>query len=547
MDYFDVEQELCIAVEHAVPDVKDEILRRCTEEHSEQDRMVPMNFEPQKRRRKSYLQTYIAAAAIMLLMVNVGVSMLKVREANRTETIIGLDVNPSIELAVNGQNRVISATAINEDADKVLEGMDLSGATTEVAVNAVLGSMLKLGYLDESSNSILVSVDNKNEESSKEIETRLVENINETLQSYSVDAAILSQTVTTVDDTISQTATDYEISQGRTVLIQKIIENNPDYTFEELSQLTINELNLLLSSQRVEVQNITTTGVASETSYIGQDAATEAVFSAIAVTKDQVTDLYADIDVLNARMVYGISFLYGGLIYSYEVDALTGEIVANCIDYPVTEVPETADITEVLNTSPETVSGESENTENQGAVTSSDHTSAGGEAGSDNAEGSENDVISGNEVVSENEADENSSIAQEDTVSDNQTETAEGSVSGNMVEDEITEENPDSDSLYETLFKKRKGMLSAAELVWQETGEDVGEYAQEWMKESQLRSQALSQAEVNKSDVINASASIYQMDEKYYYLIEFETRTHVYQYILDAVEGTVVEYEMRRR
>lgn len=547
MDYFDVEQELCIAVEHAVPDVKDEILRRCMEEHSEQDRMVPMNFEPKKRRRKSYLQTYIAAAAILLLMVNVGVSMLKVREANRTETIIGLDVNPSIELAINAQNRVISATAINEDADKVLEGMDLSGATTEVAVNAVLGSMLKLGYLDESSNSILVSVDNRNEESSREIETRLVENINETLQSYSVDAAILSQTVTTVDNTISQTATDYEISQGRTVLIQKIIENNPDYTFEELSQLTINELNLLLSSQRVEVQNVTTTGVASETSYIGQDAATEAVFSAIAVTRDQVTDLYVDIDVLNARMVYGISFLYGGLIYSYEVDALTGEIVSNSIDYPVTEVPETADITEVLNTSPETMNSGSGDTESQGAVSSSDDTSAGGENGLDNGEGSGNGVISGNEAMSENEADDNSSPEQENTVSSNQTETSEGSVSDNRIEEDTTEERSATDSLFETLFKKRKGMLSAAEPVWQETGEDAGEYAQEWMKESQLRSQALSQAEVSKSDIINASAAIYQLGEQYYYLIEFETQTHVYQYILDAVEGTVVEYEMRRR
>ena len=520
MDYFDVEQELCIAVEHAVPDVKDEILRRCMKEHSEQDRMVPMYFEPKKRRRKSYLQTYIAAAAILLLMVNVGVSMLKVQEAKRTETIIGLDVNPSIELAVNGQNRVITATAINGDADKVLEGMDLRGATTEVAVNAVLGSMLKLGYLDESSNSILVSVDNKDEESSREIETRLVENINETLQSYSVDAAILSQTVTTVDDTISQTATDYEISQGRTVLIQKIIENNPDYTFEELSQLTINELNLLLSSQRVEVQNVTTTGVASETSYIGQDAATEAVFSVIAVTREQVTDLYADIDVLNARMVYGISFLYGGLIYSYEVDALTGEIVANSIDYPVTEVPETADITEVLNTSPEAMNSGSENTENQEAVTSSDHTFEEGEANPDNAGVSETVVISENEAVSENEADETASTGQEDTVSGNQTETSESSVSDNRIEEDTTEERTATDSLYETLFKKRKGMLSAAELVWQETGEDTGEYAQEWMKESQLRSQVMSLAGVSKNDLIHSSAEIYQMDEKYYYLIE---------------------------
>lgn len=553
MNQFDIEWELCEALDHAVPDVKDEILRRCAEEHFSEDRIVPMDLDSRPKKKRIHWQSYTAVAAIVLLVINIGVGLVRDRAQNRVETIISLDVNPSIELSVNAQDRVVAVTAVNADANIVLSGMNLTGSTTNVAVNAILGSMYKQGYLGVSSNSILVSVDNKNEEVSREIETRLIEDINETLQSYSLEAAILSQTVSTADNTVMQTATNYEMSQGRMILIQKIIDNNPYYTFEELSQLTINELNLLLNSQNIEVQTVTVVGVASEGYYIGQDAAAETVLSQFAGNRDALKDFYVDIGVLNARMVYEVSYLYEGVIYIYGVDALTGEIVANSVDYPVTDVPPTTDIT--------VPSGGSETSGTAGSAGGNDdkETSSGSVVSGNQISGNEtgSDVVSenGSEGASDTDQDEKegsgngSNTGQRPAVSGNS--VSGNSVSGNMVSDNEAKD-VDEDALegkYSAVFMKRSGIPKDAELLWKEDmdgEEDFGEYDEVWITVEKAQSTALSHAQITQNNVKYTLTAVYEQEGEIYLILEFETRTSAYQYILDASEGTIVEYEKRR-
>lgn len=74
-------------------------------------------------------------------------------------SVISLDVNPSIALTVNRQEKVLSAQPMNDDAAVVLEGMELKGTQLDVALNAIVGSLLKNGYVDELANSILITVE----------------------------------------------------------------------------------------------------------------------------------------------------------------------------------------------------------------------------------------------------------------------------------------------------------------------------------------------------------------------------------------------------
>lgn len=554
MNQFDIEWELSKALEHSVPDVKNEILRRCAEEHFSEDSVVPMDFCSRPQRRRNYWQSYVAAAVILILLINMGIGLGRDRAQKRVETIIGLDVNPSIELHVNAQDRIVAVLAVNADANIVLNGMELTGSTTDVAVNAILGSMYKNGYLGVSSNSILVSVDNKNEEVSREIETRLVEDINETLQSYSLEAAILSQTVVQVDNSVTQTASDYEMSQGRTLLIQKIIDNNPDYTFEELSQLTINELNLLLSSQNVEVQTVSVVGVASESSYIGQSVAIENVLSQFTGNRDELRDLYVDIGVRNARMVYGVSYLYGDVIYIYDVDALTGEIVESSVDYPVMEVEPTTDITVSQSNSEmvETVSGSAEGKEDEKES-----------FGSDGSDGqiSGNETVSGNgtgnaseDVTGTDRGDKDTSVTGQSSATSDKT-VSDNTVSGNAVSDNAVSEDEINDSdenvfegKYSAIFMRRSGVPKGAELLWMEAingKEESGEYDEAWITAAKARSAALTHAQLSRSDVEYTLEAVYSQKDAVYFLLEFETKTAAYQYIIDALDGTIVEYEKR--
>lgn len=552
MNQFDVEEKLNLAFEHAVPDVKDKILQRCENATSETDRVIPMSFEHKKVRKTYHLQSIIAVAALLLLILNVGMSWSRTRLEQEEKTIISLDVNPSIELAINAENRVIKATPINEDARIVLDGMNLSGSTTEVAVNAVLGAMLKHGYLNENSNSILVSVDNQDEEECKQIETALVEDINETVQSYSMDVAILSQSVAS-DEVISQTASEYEISQGRALLIQKIIDNNPCYTFEELSQLTINELNLLLSSERIEVQSVTTTGEASVKSYIGQDASVETVQLMFQGNWDVISDLFVDIDVLNARMVYRVCFLYEGMIYSYDVDALTGEIVASDMDYPVVEVPENVDITGAdTGNYPTDSSSEAEGQQGDNGQSSGDNANGNPESGQNTGDGQDSSSDNANGTsVSDNSVSGNS--VSQNSVSSNS--VSSNSVSANNVSSNNVPGNTDDgengiaafrESKYYRIFASKTGIPTGARILWEDLTENSGEYLAEWVSDSRIRTMVLTHAQItDRSTVTYSLAAVYELDGESYYILEFATETHVYQYLLNVMDGTILEYEKR--
>lgn len=113
---------------------------------------------PARKPRKKAAMAWLAAACLALVVVGGGAGV-QYYQANAVASVISLDVNPSVELDVNRQEKVVSAVPLNADANEILDGMDLKGADLNVAVNAIMGSLLKHGYVDELANSILISVE----------------------------------------------------------------------------------------------------------------------------------------------------------------------------------------------------------------------------------------------------------------------------------------------------------------------------------------------------------------------------------------------------
>lgn len=355
-----IEKQLQTSFSHAVPDKKQEILRRCMDESGRESSVIPMDLRA-KKRRKPILGNIVAAAAVLLLALQFGFYQNREISQQRVETVIDLDVNPSIELSVNADDRIVDVLAVNADAASVMEDMDLKGTQTKVAVNAIIGAMLSKGYLSEDANSILISVDNKDEQKSVEIQETLVQNIDDMLTACSVDAAILSQSVAT-DDAVSKAAADYEISAGRMSLINKIIEMNSAYTVQDLVSLTVNELNLLISAQDNVPESVSTKGTVSQAAYIGIDKAIEIALADQQLSLDTVIGLETEITILNSRMVYSVSYLVNNERYVYKVDALNGTMANFEIldgETGVDGFNEESELIDGENTLPDTVSDNS--------------------------------------------------------------------------------------------------------------------------------------------------------------------------------------------
>lgn len=251
---------------------------------------------------------------------------------NRVVSIVFLDVNPSIELKVNEDEDVVEANALNTEAEAVLEGMRLKGMDIDDGVNKIVGSLIKQGYLDELADSILVTVEDNNALRGERLQEELTEKIKEILRAASINAPILAQHVDM--ESSAKIADAYDISNGKAALIERILKVNQTYKEEELAQLSVNDLNLILSNPKNEVTDIVSTGEANEAGYIGREEAKTIALSHAGVTESEVTFLRIEQDQDDGRIEYSVDFTADNKEYDYEIDGYTGQI----LDYDIERI-----------------------------------------------------------------------------------------------------------------------------------------------------------------------------------------------------------------
>ena len=254
-----VEQKVRNAYQQITPDVIDEVLSDCQQQKERIYRMT-------ERKTRNNRLVPILASFIILAVAFFGINNYRM---NQLISTVSLDVNPSIEINVNTKEKVLAVTPKNEEAKIVIGDMNFEGNDLDVTVNALIGSMLRNGYINDLKNSILISVENKNHDKAVALEEKLSAEISTLLQTDLFEGAVLSQTVD-ADDALKAKADQYNITVGKVQLIEEIITNNPLYSFEKLAPLSINELSLINNKSTQQSSVVTTLGSSSDKAYIGK-------------------------------------------------------------------------------------------------------------------------------------------------------------------------------------------------------------------------------------------------------------------------------------
>lgn len=104
---------------------------------------VPMGFMNSTRGVR-YWAAQAAGILLMLFTIQFGVNYY----CGQPVTYISLDVNPSIEIAVNRLDMVISVSSYNEDGARVLGDMNLSGKKYSDAIQALMETEGMRPYLE---------------------------------------------------------------------------------------------------------------------------------------------------------------------------------------------------------------------------------------------------------------------------------------------------------------------------------------------------------------------------------------------------------------
>lgn len=218
-----------------------------------------------------------AAVGIILVLAGVACGLFYQR-ASAPVCVISLDINPSIELRLNQNEKVISCTALNEEAAEVLSSMDggadLKDAGWEVAVNAIVGSLVKYGYMNGSYPAILISVEDDNQERAAQIRQELIDSVTTVLQEQGAEATVFSQ-ILKKDAGLEQQARQNDISIGKAALAARAVTLDNTLEYEQVIGLSVEELieigSSVVSASQSGVQDISS----NQENIIGADGNSE--------------------------------------------------------------------------------------------------------------------------------------------------------------------------------------------------------------------------------------------------------------------------------
>lgn len=303
-----MEQRLAAALEKTAPDDVSGVLSRC-----EAWKGTVINMETKKTTKRRWTSLIAACLAVMLLGGG-----LFYQRANAVASVVSLDVNPSIELKVNRSEKVLVCTPLNEDAKAILadmsNGADLKGAKLDVAVNAIVGSLVRNGYLNSISSAIMISVEDKDTARAEKLQRELTSTVDGVLQTSEAKAAVLTQTLTQ-DAGLTQQARKNSISTGKAALVNRVLALNATLKFDALAKLSVEELKDLAEAGAPAMP-------------IGKEAAACAAEQYAGTTAlDSVTaEVDSELDESPAHYEVELHTAWGE--FEYLVDAYTGNVLS---------------------------------------------------------------------------------------------------------------------------------------------------------------------------------------------------------------------------
>ena len=305
-----MEQRLASAVEKTAPNDVNGVLSRCDERKGT---VIPMTTKKTTKKR----WTTLAAACLALVLLGGG--GIFYQQAHAVASVVSLDVNPSIELKVSRNEKVLVCTPLNEDAKAILAdmggGADLKGAKLDVAVNAIVGSLVRNGYLNSISSAIMISVEDNDTARAEKLQRELTSTVDGVLQTSEAKASVLTQTLTQ-DAGLAQQARENSISTGKAALVNRVLALNPALKFDALAKLSVEELKDLAEAGAPAMLIGTDKAMDIAAAAFGKASTAKMAYSAVDPELDESPAHY-EVEIKSQT----------GEEFEYKIDAYTGAIL----------------------------------------------------------------------------------------------------------------------------------------------------------------------------------------------------------------------------
>ena len=252
-----MEKELQEAVQNLIPN---DLFTRITaeldskEEGAKMEKVLVRRIERKSTSPGLKTVMQLAAACVALILVVGGIFYY--RGNLMVDSLVDLDVNPGIELLTNQKNRVLEAYATNGDGDKVLSGMDLQNVDLQVALNAIVGSMVQQGYMTKDTKGVLVTVQNKDQKKADNLRKLVVKEMEIALSTEDMNAAVFHQVISSQNNNASAFARKNNISLGKAVFVLNLANKASSLNAKELAKMKISEIAKLVADKNIDIRDI---------------------------------------------------------------------------------------------------------------------------------------------------------------------------------------------------------------------------------------------------------------------------------------------------
>ncbi|MCI9078766.1 MAG: hypothetical protein HFH68_07560 [Lachnospiraceae bacterium] len=160
---------------------------------------------------------------------------------------ISIDVNPSIELALNYFDRVVSVTAYNQEGGEVIKNLSLTGKIYTSAIDTIVESETMNAYLTEESELIFTIAAKSSHENG----------INTGIKECCGHSGHISQSITT-DTGIVQNAHDNGLSIGKYYAYLQLIQYDDTITIDDCRDMSMSEIHGLITEHGHDTGNTAT-------------------------------------------------------------------------------------------------------------------------------------------------------------------------------------------------------------------------------------------------------------------------------------------------
>ena len=322
-----IEKQLIREIKDSTPDIYSNIKTiaesKINNEYSKTRKSSIFNFLNSFKLRVGLASAFV----VFIAMLSVSLLSTGVQTNNEVFATIAIDINPSIEIKINSDEKVLSIYGANEEAQNIIDLLIFDNDNLNYTLDIIVDYLSDNSVLGEERNSILLSVNSTSIQAEDLLKASLYDRINNRFENKGFNISMITQSYNKTDESILSIADEYGISVARANIIKNIKDVDDRLSIENIANLAINDINLLINSKSLFLERIQSYGGACSEAYLREEDILDIVFNELDIINGDFINSEISFTAQEVGLVYQVELEIDDKVHRFRINAKSAEII----------------------------------------------------------------------------------------------------------------------------------------------------------------------------------------------------------------------------